>query len=288
MNTEQQRSEYRDQGQECETVLASLQDTAQAAEGRHSGTDGHSKEWESTGPSAAAVNRSCVDHAVWRMLMGFVQKLLDRLLAPPALFLGLAAAQSSKAAVATGASVSEAAAKVWEEKRRIRQEYREGLQHRSAQAAQEGDKGAYQAALSDELASKMAPVMRELSQAVHGVDRTSRRSSLLQDSSQQIRHDGTTSSKLSRSEMLAEAEQESQADVFAKPKDMKKEEHYLAFHTLKAISDKVKEGEFPELAGRKAVVGNTLPPSVAAALKMLLQPFVVVDLSDCFPTSFGA
>ena len=249
VNTQQQRSEYRDQGQECETALASLQNTAEAAEHSHSEADGHSDGWASTGPSAAAVDRSCVDHAVWRMLMGFVQKLLDRLLAPPALFLGLAAAQSSKAAVAAGASVSKEGAKVWEEKQRIRQEYREGLEQRSAQAAQNGDKGAYQRALSGELASKMAPVTRELSQAVHKVQGSSRRSSLLQDSSQHILHDGTTRSSLSRSEILAEAEGESQAEVFAKPKDMKKEEHYLAFHTLKAISDKVKQGEFPELAG---------------------------------------
>ena len=88
-----------------------------------------------------------------------------------------------------------------------------------------------------------------MGKAVYRTERVSERSRM--DTSctgEEVLHDGQSRNEKSRSELLEEADAEAGHQVFARDPGMSDAEHYLASHALKAIGQKVEEGEFPELA----------------------------------------
>ena len=95
----------------------------------------------------------------------------------------------------------------------------------------------------------LTPVALHMGKAVYRTERGSERSRMETSSTgEEVLHDGQSRNEKSRSELLEEADAEAGHQVFARDPGMSDAEHCLASHALKAIGEKVEEGELPELA----------------------------------------
>ena len=97
--------------------------------------------------------------------------------------------------------------------------------------------------------SDIASVILWQCQAVHRHARASQRTRLSDESGADgVRHDGQSKHQMGREDALKEGDREASQQVFTKDPGMSDAEHYLAFHAMRGIGEKVQEGKFPELA----------------------------------------